>query len=193
MSDIRPSSQDAILRAAFDVFSRRPDATLADVAARAGVGRATLHRHYKSRDALLVALAQVALDELGAAVDSAIEKAESHHDALRLALGAIIPLGDRHGFLALEPVHQDPGVAETNRKDRAALIALIDGARAEGAFDRTIPTPWIAEVFDALIVAGWSMLRASEATPTQAADLAWRTFRAGLSTRAAAPHSGELS
>ncbi|MEM1316029.1 MAG: helix-turn-helix domain-containing protein, partial [Pseudomonadota bacterium] len=53
MSNIRLSSRDAILEAAFQLYARRPDASLAEVAQRAGVGRATLHRHFGSREALI--------------------------------------------------------------------------------------------------------------------------------------------
>ena len=47
---LRLSSRDAIIEAAFAVFSKNPGAPLADVAGRAGVGRATLHRHFASRE-----------------------------------------------------------------------------------------------------------------------------------------------
>ena len=58
---LRLSSRDAIIEAAFSVFSKNPSAALADVAERAGVGRATLHRHFASRDDLMRALSKIAI------------------------------------------------------------------------------------------------------------------------------------
>ncbi len=180
MNTIRPPSRDAIIEAAFQTFSRRPSASLADVAANAGVGRATLHRHFQSREALMVELARVALDELDTAVDEAVKDAETHTDGLRLALIAIIPLADRQWFLAHEPVERDPSVAEAYKAGLDELAEEIEAARGEGTFARDIPTRWIAESYENLIYAAWTMVRDGDATPAQAADLAWRTLTAGL-------------
>ena len=184
MDTIKPTSQAAILEAAFQTFSDRPGASLADVAARAGVGRATLHRHFSSREALMTALARAATAELNEAVDAAVADATSHTDGLRLALVAIIPLAQRQWFLAHElAVLQDPGVAAAYDADRSELCAAIDAAKAEGTFDPAVPTRWIAEAYDGLIYAAWEMVRDGDLTAGQAADLAWDTLTQGLAGR----------
>ena len=89
MSDtIRPTSRDAIIEAAFDVFARDPRASLAAVAARAGVGRATLHRYFANRDDLVRALALIAIEEMDEAAETASENAASTSAALRRILMA---------------------------------------------------------------------------------------------------------
>ena len=45
------------------MFSEQPDATMAEVAAAAGVGRVTLYAHFPSRQALLVAVVDRAIAE----------------------------------------------------------------------------------------------------------------------------------
>ncbi|MCY4334201.1 MAG: hypothetical protein OXC60_05955, partial [Litoreibacter sp.] len=50
----------------------------------------------------------------------------------------------------------------------------------EGAFDATVPTEWIVEAYENLTYAAWSLVRSGEATPKQAAELAWRTLSRGL-------------
>ena len=180
MDTIKPTSRQAIIEAAFETFNRRPGASLGDVAARAGVGRATLHRHFRSRDELIEVLAQEAMAELNAAVDAATADAPTHTEGLRLALAAIIPLADRQWFLAQEPVEPESEIARAYERDRAELATEIEAAKAEGAFAKTIPTAWIAETYENLIYAAWTMVRDGEATPAQAADLAWRTLTRGL-------------
>src|ERR1700676_5536078 len=66
-----------ILDAAAHVFSEQGTAaTLADVAAAAGVSRATLYRYYPNREALLKALAAHALNELASRLnDAGLERA----------------------------------------------------------------------------------------------------------------------
>lgn len=176
----RPKTQDAIIEAAFDVFGRDPSASLSDVAAAAGVGRATLHRHFAGRDDLIVALAKQATEELDAAVAKAVEGAESWTASLKLSLAAIIPLANRQWFLAQEPLEHHPDIAEAYAAQRADLIEAIEEAAKEGAFAPDVPAGWIASAYDSLIYAAWEAVRAGELTAAQAADLAWRTLSSGL-------------
>jgi len=54
---------DAILVAARDVLAENSNAELATIAARAGVHRVTLYRHFRSREALVEALQLAAVDD----------------------------------------------------------------------------------------------------------------------------------
>lgn len=180
MKKIRPQARDAIIEAAFQVFGRDPAASLADVAERAGVGRATLHRHFKGRDDLMIALAHTAMRELDEAVDAATADARCYTEALRNSLAAIVPLADRQWFLARESVEHDPEVMAGYRRQLKELADAIDAAKAEGGFSADVPTNWIVQAFDHLVYAAWESVRAGEATANQAAALAWRTLTQGL-------------
>ena len=180
MTQIRPPARDAIIEAAFQVFSRDPTASLGDIAARAGVGRATLHRHFKGRDDLMVALARAAIAELDTAADAATADATSYTEALRLSLEAIVPLADRQWFLAREPVEHVPEIKAAYDRQLQELAEAIDAAKQEGGLNPTIPTLWIVQAYDHLLFAAWELVRAGEATPAQAAALAWRTLTSGL-------------
>ena len=179
---LRLSTRDAIIDAGFDVFRRDRSASLLDVADRAGVGRATLHRHFASRDDLMNTLALVAMEEMDEAVYAACEDVRSHTEALRLSLAALIPLGDRYGFLSLEPLDGDPEIAAAYQLQIDEMRAAVEQAKCEGTFDRAVPTAWITQAYDNLLYAAWESVRAGEATHAQAADLAWRTITKGLGT-----------
>ena len=180
MKDIRPTTEQAILEAGFAVFSANPGASISDVAAHAGVGRATLHRYHPSRDALLNALAKAAMAELDHVITKATADATSHTEGLKLALAAILPLATRQLFLATVNFEADDDLQGTYAADAAALLEDIEQAKTEGGFDPNIPTPWIAEAYEHLIYAGWKLVSDGEATPKQAASLAWRTLTKGL-------------
>ncbi len=177
---LRPSTKDAIIEAAFDLLSRNPSASLGDIADRAGVGRATLHRHFAGRDDLVRALALIAIDEMDEAAEAACDNAETYADAFRRMLTALIPLGDRHGFLAREPIEDDPDIAAAFERQMRETRDMVDEAKREGVFDRAVPTDWIAQAFDHLLYAAWESVKSGETTHAQAADLAWRTLTAGL-------------
>ncbi|MCP4817777.1 MAG: TetR/AcrR family transcriptional regulator [Shimia sp.] len=171
---------EAILEAAFAVFEDTPTATLADVAAEAGVGRATLHRHFSGRDALMSALAVQAMRDLDEVFEQAAAEAESYTEALRLGMAAMIPLASRAHFLEDWPAAETPEMRAETERQKAEMISAIDQAKAEGGFSSDVPSGWIAASFDALLYAAWEMVKSQEATPKQAADLAWRTLTNGV-------------
>jgi len=73
---------DHILSVARDVVSEQgADASLRDVARRAGVGLGTLYRHFPTREALLEALLRTGFDELTAKAGD-LEASSSPEDAL---------------------------------------------------------------------------------------------------------------
>lgn len=180
MRDNSVSSNLSILNAAFDLFSQNPGASLAEVAAHAGVGRATLHRHFAGRADLVAEMALVASQELNAAVDEATRDCETYTEGLRVAFRAMLPLAQRYMFLATEPVDQDPRVAAAYAAETAELLNDVEQAKAEGTFDPSIPSIWIAQAYENLLYAAWTMIATQEATPNQAADLAWRTLTQGM-------------
>ncbi|MEM9842435.1 MAG: hypothetical protein AAF767_07295, partial [Pseudomonadota bacterium] len=125
-------------------------------------------------------LAKIASAEMDAAVETACAEATSHAEVTRLALQALIPLGDRHGFLALEAFADDPELQAVFAREQRETAEMIDAAKDEGLFDKNVPTSWIVQAFDHLMYAGWESVKADETTPTQAATLAWRTLIHGL-------------
>ncbi|MEM8987051.1 MAG: helix-turn-helix domain-containing protein [Pseudomonadota bacterium] len=184
MTDLtRLSARDALIEAAFAIFSRDPSASLSEVADKAGVGRATLHRHFKGRDDLIIALAKTAIAEMDAAAEAACEAALSETDALRRCFDALIPLGDRQGFLAREAIENHPDIKTEYARQLRETEEMVEAAKAEGAFDPAIPNTWIVQAYDSLLYAAWESVSAGALTHAQASELAWRTLTSGLSAR----------
>ncbi|MFY0615958.1 TetR/AcrR family transcriptional regulator [Shimia sp.] len=173
-------TETTILEAGFTVFSANPTATLLDVAQEAGIGRATLHRYFKGREDLMAALAMAAMKELDAAVEQATRNAQSHTEALRLSLDAMIPLADRQMFLANEPLDHVPQVLEAYNRQLEELAEAVDAAKDEGGFDRTVPTSWIVQAYETLTYAAWAVVQDEQVSPEEAAELMWRTLQSGI-------------
>lgn len=172
-NSIRPSTRNAILEAAFILFAQRNDVSLADIAQKAGVGRATLHRHFSGRDDLIRALSIAALKEMDAAVETACAAASTAAQALRLSLETLIPLGNRYRFLLQEPAGDNEEVRRLMQAQALETRALLQDAQSEGALPRSVPPDWLARAYDALLIAAWEAVNAQELTPAQAAGLAW--------------------
>lgn len=188
-SPIRPATRDAIIEAAFRTWSADPAASLEEIAALAGVGRATLHRHFAGRDDLIEKLGLLARAEMEARANAACVGATSHTDALRRIMAAMVALGDRHWFLAraFPPAATGTGAAREERPAEARFLSVIAEAMAEGTFHPDCPPAWIATSFDHLIHAAWGEVREGRLTQAQAAELAWATLTRGLAGGAARP------
>lgn len=174
-------TETAIINAAFTTYAAKPTATLAEVAEAAGVGRATLHRHFKGRKDLMTALALQSIREIDTAFETATRDAQSYTDAMRLGLEAMVGLANRQMFLETEPLDHVPEVALEHERQKAELADALEHVRKEGGIADNIPTPWAVKTYEAMTYTAWSMVRDGEATPKQASALAWQTLCSGLS------------
>jgi len=93
--DARLRTPAAILEAAARLLAEDGDASMADLAGAAGVGRATLYRYYPSREALLGALTAEALDELAGRLADAGRETAGGEAARGRSVRAGLPVGAR--------------------------------------------------------------------------------------------------
>src|SRR5215212_9374435 len=105
----RPSLQErvsgAILEAAARVLAQRGEqASMGDVAAAAGVARATVYRYFPNREALLEALATLALGQAHERLASARLDAVPVDEGVARAVRALVGIGDPFVALARERV-----------------------------------------------------------------------------------------
>src|SRR3989441_12396777 len=114
----------AILDAAAHALSEHGGRTsMADVAAAAGVSRATLYRYYPDREALLGALASRALADAAARLaDAGLERAPVE-EAIERIVRALTAVGDRYAVLVREQVEGDPD--EIERLIASAMLAVF--------------------------------------------------------------------
>lgn len=179
---LRPPMREAILDAAIDVLGRNPGASLSEVAERAGVGRASLHRHFPSRDNLVAAVIRRCMDETDAATAAAIRDAGSARETLSRMLEAVIPLGDRYNFLA-SLSSLDAELRTRNEANLEWLAELIDSLKEEGVIAPEVPRAWAAANIDAQIWIAWTEVAAGRLAAAHAADLVLHTLLEGLGKR----------
>jgi AcrR family transcriptional regulator len=142
-SDARRSI-GAIVSAACTVLGDRPDASMEDIAAAAGVTRQTVYAHFPSRDALIAALIETAGAETLAAIDSARLDTAPPADALREFLDICWELMRRYPFLlALTRVPQPDGDA-VHHAATAKLEQIIRRGQRTGDFDHALSATWLA-------------------------------------------------
>lgn len=100
------------------------------VARRAGVGVATLYRHFPDRQSLLHAAAHHVLDHSAAAAETALARAADGLEALRQYMHAAVD----HGLGALNlvyPLLDDPHWPARRARAEELLETIVDRARGE--------------------------------------------------------------
>src|SRR5437588_12210376 len=81
-SDARRNAERLVEAARAAFAEHGPDASLIDIARTAGVGSATLYRHFPSREALLAAVYQSQIEALAAQGYNLLREAPSPFDAM---------------------------------------------------------------------------------------------------------------
>ena len=176
---IRPRTLAAIVEAAIRLLNVDPGVTMSEVARAAGVGRATLHRHFQSKADLLKAVGARCMEETNAAVLATDVPDGPAVDRLRAMLKSVIPLGDRYAFLRFEGL-DDAALAAGYEAQLAWTTALIEHLRAEDAIAADVPTSWAVAQVDQIIWSAWTALSTGELATDDAAELALRTLLKGL-------------
>jgi AcrR family transcriptional regulator len=176
-------SKPSLLQTATEVLVADPAASLADVAKAAGIGRTTLHKLYPTRHALLVALAQDALDllegiyqELG--LDGPSDRAP---EALRRLVTAMIPLGPRLWFLLRErSLDTEPELIARVEALDAPVRALVRRAQTDGVIRADLSDEWIVASINALVSAAWERIALGRLAPVSAPELVMNTLLGGI-------------
>lgn len=176
-------NRGAILEAAVDVLALDPAASLAEVATRAGLTRATLYRHFPSRDVLLAAIRDEALSRAATALDTAHLEDCSVRDGIHRAASALIPLGMRFRILLAEGVDTDPKFLAARDRTLKPLALLVARGVTQGELDPSADPVWISMVLAGLLTAAVRASAAGVGDQDEAADLVVRALFDGFGHR----------
>src|SRR5829696_2184565 len=99
----------AILDAAAATLAERGEqASMADVAAAAGMARATVYRYFPNREALLEALGRLALEDAGERLQAGRLEEVAVPEAFERAVRALVAVGDPFVVVSRESARPDP-------------------------------------------------------------------------------------
>lgn len=158
-----------ILDAALDALASDPDASMAEIAGRARVVRATIYVHFPTRDALIDAVRQRAMQEVGAAIEAAEPERGDAADALRRVLASTWrELGRYHALVAITTQLPHAELRSKHHPVLARLEPLIIRGQRDGSFRTDVPAGWHLSVLMALIHAASAELQAARIADSEA-------------------------
>lgn len=181
------STRDTVLAAAQRLLATDPTAPMAQIAAAAGVGRATVHRHFASREDLLHEIGRRSLDrwaesmaEAGLAAAVASADPAQIRACLDDMIGRFVVDADEYGIALTDPtVVNGPALRERADELFAEEVALYAAAQAAGVLRSNVPARWLGHSLFGLLVAVRDALVAGDIATRDAQGLVRSMFLQG--------------
>ena len=125
---------------------------MADVAAAAGMARATVYRYFPNREALFEALGSLAVEDAGERLEAGRLDEVPVPEAFERAVRALVAVGDSIVVVSRESARSDP--AELERRVAFPLRGLVERAQSLGEVRDDLPASWLMESFIGIVVSG---------------------------------------
>lgn len=160
----------AILAATPVALRNNPDASVADIAAEAGVGRMTLYGHFTTRAELIEAAVVESL-ERGDAVLAEVPLDGDPAEAFARLIASSWSLVDQSRALlaAAQKELSAARIRELHQKAEARMRGLLERGRREGAFRGDLPVSWLLATTHTVMNAAAEEISAGRLDPEDAA------------------------
>lgn len=150
--DLTPRAR-GILDSVARVFADRGSAvSMTEIAARSGVGRATLYRYFPTRDVLMHELQRVAVEDVGHDLRAANLDALPVRAALEKAVRVVLSVGHHYAVVVREQVPVSREAADELVRD--PIRGVLARAQAGGLLRAECSPAWLEDMFVGLINAG---------------------------------------
>ena len=146
---------EAIVEAAARTLSENPRAVMQQIAEEAGLHRATVHRHFASRDDLIVAVRRRSLDALGQQLTEVLSGPERPSgEMLDLVVRTMLEVGDRYRVYQYTTWH-DATIEERRGELSEPVFRLLTTAQKDGQVRGDVSVEMLAAALGGLI---WAVL-----------------------------------
>jgi TetR/AcrR family transcriptional regulator, mexCD-oprJ operon repressor len=170
-------TREVILDAAARVLRSRPDAAMADIADYAGVGRATLYRHFPTRESLLRGVAESGAHELADALAAANLEELPVDRAIARVTSVFLRTGAKYAAVIQHP-EQQPDL-EAKERVIKPLRDLFSRGERDGVLRGDLPGEVLFEMYGALIERALHLTITGAVTPEAAAEAVVTVFLDG--------------
>jgi AcrR family transcriptional regulator len=171
-----------IIAAATALLAANPGASMAEIAEASGLVRATLYRHFPTRDDLIRAMYAAALDDALKAILSVDPEQGKATDAIARVVDALLVVGDRYRILS-EERRGYPELREKEQSVGAPLIALVERGQKGGELREDMPLRWIVASLGCLVNEALRAVGREDIDRAEAGTLVTRTFLESMRPR----------
>jgi len=166
-----------------NAIADQPRASMGQLAAMAGVSRATLSRHFPSRDDMMLAMAETGISSAEAALSRARPHEGPPEQALRRLIEELLPIAELYAFID-QQMHSDAAVEARVQPLQASLITLFQHWQETGVLRVDLTAPWMVESMSALLCSAATMIRTGRLARQDAAQSVFELLWKGASRQA---------
>jgi AcrR family transcriptional regulator len=183
-------NREFLLDKATQLLVANNGASMQEIAAAAGIGRATLHRHFANRDDLMREITDAILTEAEQRLATCRLNEGSVLQVLERVVEAFVPMGHRYYFLSLEmPSDLTPEATaafkERERRLTETFEILLRRGQTEGVLRSDLPVWWLDDTLTKLLFSVWERINTGYIAPRDAARFVLTTFLDGMSVKGA--------
>lgn len=172
---------EAILDAAIACLSGNPDASMAEIAAKAGVGRVTLYAHFKTRAELIEAVLARTTTQAHDTLDAVDTSGDPYAAVARLIAASWLIVNQFRFVLAAAQRELPAECIRCAHDDVLGRVqALIERGQRAGAFRTDLPVTWLASLSMSVMHGAASDVSAGRLTAAQAPSVITATMLAAL-------------
>jgi AcrR family transcriptional regulator len=172
----------AIINAALEALADDPDVSMAEIARRAGVVRATVYMHFPTRESLLDAVMEDAVAQVAEATRGAEPTQGEPEEALERVLRATWhKLSDFQTLLAINISRLS--AKELHRRHQPVMtlfVPLIERGQKKGVFRGDLPVAWHLAMVRAIAHAASAELRSGRIDESRVEDALISTAKNAL-------------
>jgi AcrR family transcriptional regulator len=172
----------AIVNAALQALAEDPDVSMAEIARRAGVVRATVYMHFPTRESLLDAVMEDAVRQVAEATREAEPTHGEPEEAVERVLRATWhKLSDFQTLLAINTSRLS--AKELHRRHQPVMtlfVPLIERGQKKGVFRSDLPVAWHLAMIRAIAHAASAELRSGRIDESQVEDALIATAKNAL-------------
>jgi AcrR family transcriptional regulator len=172
----------AIIQAALEALANDPDASMAEIARRAGVVRATVYMHFPTRESLLDSVMEHAVAQVAEATREAEPTQGDPEEALERVLRATWhKLSDFHALLAINTSRLS--AKELHRRHQPVMtlfVPLIERGQKDGVFRNDLPVSWHLGMIRAIAHTASAELRSGRIDESRVEDALISTAQSAL-------------
>jgi len=176
-------SISSIINAALEALASDPDVSMAEIARRAGVVRATIYMHFPTRESLLDAVMEHAVAQVAQATSDAEPTRGEPEEALERVLRATWQkLSDFHALLAINTSRLS--AKELHRRHQPVMrlfVPLIERGQKKGIFRSDLPISWHLAMIRAIVHAASGEVRSGRITEAEVEPAILSTVMSALS------------
>lgn len=178
-------TETEILEATIYVFAYKPEATMEDIAARAGVTRITINRKFGGKQRLKEAAARHSVKVFDQIIRRAMTGKKPPMDKFFKIMREYYRVRHHYYFWMRTMIDDEDQNRKAYLRQLEKVEKLVIEAQERGDVKAHLPSGWVASFFDYIIITAANNRYRGVVAERDALNIAWHTFMYGVAPQKA--------